>query len=312
MSLISVVIPCYKSGKSLKIISEQIYDLSKEKGIQFEVIFVNDSPAFTETCNTLGELSRKYDFVQHITLRKNQGQHMALLVGLSRATGEYVITMDDDLQHPVSEIPKLIAAIKQNPGVDAVFAVPKYKLKKHSLWRNAGSFILNKTDTLFLEKPKGLIKSPFRIFTADVRRFVAANHNAMPALSSLIIKSTDNIININVAHDGRAFGKSNYTLRKLISLSLNNILHYSSLPLKLVGFIGFGGFIFSILFILLVLVRKYFFGITFPGYASTVSLISFFGGLNLLGIGLIGEYLIRIIKEQQKPDLSNLIKTTNE
>ena len=130
----------------------------------------------------------------------------------------------------------------------------------------------------------------------------------MPAFLSLIIKATDNIINIEVLHNERAYGRSNYSLRKLISLSLNNVLHYSSLPLKIVGFIGFAGLALSILFIVWTVIRKLFFGITFPGYASTVTLISFFGGLNLFAVGLIGEYLIRIIKEQQKTPLSDFIR----
>jgi dolichol-phosphate mannosyltransferase/undecaprenyl-phosphate 4-deoxy-4-formamido-L-arabinose transferase len=216
--------------------------------------------------------------------------------------------MDDDLQHPVSEIPKLIEAMHDNPEAEAVFAVPGYARKKHSLWRNLGSYILNKIDIFFLEKPKGLVKSPFKIFTRNICLLVLNNYNAMPALSSLIIQATDHIINIDVEHNSRVYGRSNYSLSKLISLSLNNILHYSSLPLKMVGFTGFAGLLFSVVFISWTLIKKIFLGIIFPGYASTVTLISFFGGLNLFAVGLIGEYLIRIIKEQQKMALDDFIK----
>ena len=306
--LISIVIPVYKSSKSLEVLTEQVAKLAKQQEEKFEIIFVNDSPWFLETRRSLEKVKATYKEAKVITLRKNQGQHLALLVGLSQAKGDYIITMDDDLQHPVSEIPKLINAIKNKADIDAVFAVPGYNKKKHSLWRNTGSYVLNKIDTLFLEKPKGLIKSPFRIITADLAMVVLKNYNAMPALSSLIIKGTDNIININVSHNERAYGRSNYSLRKLISLSLNNVLHYSSLPLKIVGFIGFSGLALSILFIAWTVFRKFFLGITFPGYTSTVTLISFFGGLNLFAVGLIGEYLIRIIKEQQKVPLDNFIK----
>jgi len=161
---------------------------------------------------------------------------------------------------------------------------------------------------LFLAKPKGLVKSSFKIFTKEIGRLAVSTHNAMPSLSSIIIKLTDNIVNIEVEHNARVYGKSNYSLSKLISLSLNNILHYSSLPLKMIGVTGVIGLLFSIVFIAITIIRKFFLGITFPGYTSTVSLISFFGGLNLFGIGLIGEYLIRIIKEQQKLDLDDFIK----
>jgi glycosyltransferase involved in cell wall biosynthesis len=308
MTLISIVVPVYKSNESLGVLARQVGDLSLHEKKAFELIFVNDSPGYLPTVESLSEIQTQFPFVRVVSLRKNQGQHVALLVGLSQAKGDFIITMDDDLQHPVIEIPKLINAIENKTGIDAVFAVPGYNKKKHSLWRNLGSWLLNKVDTFFLEKPKGLIKSPFRIITADLAKVVLNNYNAMPALSSLIIKATDNIINIEVLHNERAYGRSNYSLRKLISLSLNNVLHYSSLPLKIVGFIGFAGLALSILFIVWTVIRKLFFGITFPGYASTVTLISFFGGLNLFAVGLIGEYLIRIIKEQQKTPLSDFIR----
>jgi len=308
MKNISIVIPCYKSVKSLEIIVEQLLELKKKNNYCLELLLVNDSPWFLPTCNTIYNLEASFDFVKGITLRKNQGQHLALLVGMSKAKGDLVITMDDDLQHPIKEIPKLVNAICGNLEVDAVFAVPSYKNKRHSLWRNVGSYVLNKIDVLFLKKPVDLIKSPFRIIKADLVKVIINNYNATPAVSSLIISSTNNILNIEVEHEKRVFGESNYSLPKLISLSLNNVLHYSSLPLKIVGFIGFFGLLFSVFLIIWVIARKLFFDIKFPGYTSTVALISFFGGLNLFSVGLLGEYLIRIIKEQQKPDLNTLIK----
>lgn len=307
--LISIVIPVYKSTSSLEIIAQQIIDLQNKTGYQFEVIFVNDSPFSRDTCKTLAKLGEAYHNVKIITLRKNQGQHTALLVGMSQASGHYIINMDDDMQHPVSEIPKLIEAITQNPDIEAVFAVPKYANKKHPIWRNVGSYFLNKVDKWFLKKPEGLIKSAFKIMKIDLVKVIVNNYNATPSISSLIINSTNSIINIEVTHNKREFGKSNYTLGKLFSLTLNNILHYSSLPLKAVGIIGVFGFLFSIMFIFLTIFRYFYWSIDFPGYASTVTLISFFGGLNLFALGLIGEYLVRIIKEQQKPKLESFIKS---
>jgi len=306
--LYSIIIPVFKSTNSLEILAEDFSMLQKEKGYQLELIFVNDSPFYLETNKVLQKLDVKYENVKYISLRKNQGQHMALLVGISKAKGDYIITMDDDLQHPVKEIPKLINAIQSNSAIEAIFAVPEYNKKKHNLWRNLGSFIVNRIDVMFLNKPKGLVKSSFKIFTKDLATIVLLNFNASPSLSSLIIDSTSNIQNLIIEHDKREFGKSNYTLSKLISLTLNNLLHYSSLPLKLIGLLGVVGLIFAFLFIAFTLYKKLFHGIDFPGYASTITLISFFGGLNLFASGIIGEYLIRIIKEQQKKELKNLIK----
>lgn len=309
--LYSIIIPVYKSIKSLQILAEEFSTLQIEHGYQLEVIFVNDSPFFLETNKVLQKLEVTYDNITFINLRKNQGQHMALLVGMSKANGDFIITMDDDLQHPVKEIPNLINAIQANTETEAIFAVPKYRNKKHSLWRNFGSYILARVDTFFLKKPKGLVKSSFRILTADLARVVVENYNSTPAVSSLIINATINIKNLEVEHNNREYGKSNYSISQLINLTLNNIIQYSSFPLKVVGFIGFVGFFLSIIFITIMVGRKFIIGIDYPGYTSTVTLISFFGGLNLLALGLIGEYLIRIIKEQKREKLDFLIKNKN-
>ena len=307
--LISVVIPVYKSADSLYELAEQVQHLQERMDWLFEVVFVNDSPGYARTEVALSEISSRFGrMVKVIHLRKNTGQHLALLVGIRAAKGECIVTMDDDLQHPVHEIPCLIRALEENPGVEAVFGVPAASMKKHSVWRKVASNLLNKVDVLFLDKPRGLKKSSFRIMTRDLARLIAKNHNASPAVSCLIINMTHQIINVEVDHCKRAYGESHYSVRKLLSLTLDNILHYSSFPLRLVGMTGVAGFLFALIFIVFIICRKLFFGLAVPGYASTVSLISFFGGLNLLGVALIGEYLIRIAKEQQKPDLDDYVR----
>jgi len=303
----SIVIPVYKSSKSLERIARQVIELQEQENHQFELIFVNDSPFYPETCRTLQALKKQYNNIKVISLRKNEGQHLALLAGMKHAGGDYIITMDDDLQHPVREIPKLIRAIRENKNVKAVFAIPAEQQKKHHIIRRIGSFISNKIDVYFLHKPSNLVKSSFRIFTRKVGRAMVHNYNAMPSFSCLLINTSSNIINIEVEHDARAYGRSNYTLTKLISLTLNQTLHYSSLPLQIMGVVGFGGFLFSVFYIAVVIIRYFVHGIPITGWASIVTLICFFGGLILLSLGIIGEYLIRIIKEQQKPNLDDLI-----
>ena len=304
----TVIIPVYKSTKSLEVIAQQFKELQKEQAYQFEIIFVNDSPFALATVRTLENLKSVNSNIEVYSLRKNQGQHIATLVGMSKATGDYVITMDDDLQHPVKEIPKLIKAITSDANLDGVFGIPNYSERKHSLWRSIASYILKKIDLVFLHKPKGLVLSSFRIMTKPLANTVIASYNAMPAISSLMVNATSSLKNVKIEHNSREFGKTNYTFLKLFNLALNSILYYSSLPLKFLGFIGFFVFLLSILFIVFIFFQKLFNGIEFPGYASTVSLISFFGGLNLFALGLIGEYLIRVIREQQKPQLEDLIK----
>lgn len=307
MTLISIIIPVYKSSESLKIIASELSALQKELDYSFEIIFVNDSPFFLETKKMLDYLEQEYESIKTFTFRKNQGQHMATLVGLKKAQGDFVVTMDDDLQHPIAELPKLIESIQKN-NAEGVFAIPNYRDRKHSLWRSVASYLLKKSDSFFLEKPKGLVLSSYRIMTKDLARATVNSYNAMPAVSSLMVNASNNLINVKVEHNSREFGDTNYTFSKLISLALNGILYYSSLPLRILGFVGIIGFIGSMIFIVSIIFRKLAVGIDFPGYASTVTLISFFGGLNLFAFGIIGEYLLRIIKEQQKPNLKDLIK----
>jgi len=283
--------------------------MAKEYNYSLEVIFVNDSPLEHNTASALEKVRNSHSFVRVLTLHKNQGQQLATLAGMSQATGDFVITMDDDLQHSPNDIPLLIQTIQEKKSLDGVFAVPNYLKKKHSLWRNFASYILKKVDTIFLNKPKGLMLSSFRILTKDLNKLIVENHNALPSVSSLMLNATNNLESIQVKHHERDFDKSNYSLPQLVTLALNTILHYSSIPLRIMAFVGLLGFIGSMIFIISIIIRKLMLDIEIPGYASTVTLISFFGGLNLFALGLIGEYLIRVIKEQQKMKLSDLIKS---
>jgi polyisoprenyl-phosphate glycosyltransferase len=304
----SVVVPVYKSTQSLLIMTEQLNSLVKESKFNFEVIYVNDSPFYLDTKNVLKQIEEQYSFVKVLTLRKNLGQHLATLAGILKSKGDYVITMDDDLQHPVSEIPNLIFKLKEDYQTDAVFGIPNYSERKHSLWRSVGSYVVKKMDLIFLNKPEGLMLSSFRIMTRDLADILIETHNAMPSISSLMVNATNELKNVKVQHHSREFGTTNYTLPKLINLTFNGILYYSSIPLRILGVVGFAVFILSIIFIIFIIIQKLFNGIEFPGYASTVSLISFFGGLNLFALGIIGEYLIRVIKEQKKLNLEHFIK----
>ena len=132
------------------------------------------------------------------------------------------------------------------------------------------------------------------------------NYNSTPVISGLLFQITHNVDNVYVEHNSRKFGNSNYSFLKLLGLLLNNIVHYSSFPLRILGVFGLVILFSSLLFIAYIIIGKIFFSIDYPGYASTIILISFFGGLNLFSIGIIGEYLFRIINEQNKINLEDL------
>jgi dolichol-phosphate mannosyltransferase/undecaprenyl-phosphate 4-deoxy-4-formamido-L-arabinose transferase len=310
-NLVSIVIPVYKSAESLVELAERIRRVFNATDRKYELIFVNDSPAFDETRRTLEGIQSADGAVKVIRMRKNEGQHLATLVGLSHSRGDVIVTLDDDLQHPVESIPSLLEVLMSDSELECIFAIPEYSDRKHSHYRNAGSYILSVIDTLFLEKPEGLVKSSYRVMKREIVDVLLSRYNAMPSITSILISITHNIKNVTVPHHARIHGASGYSLSKLISLTLNNLLHYSSLPLKFMGYLGLGGFFSSVVFIMVAIFRKLLFQISIPGYASTICLISLFGGLNLFALGIIGEYLIRIIREQQKPRLDSLAVVQN-
>ena len=305
--LISIIIPVYKSSESLIILNNQIKKLFNTLDYRYEIILVNDSPTEIKTNAALKKIKENdgYNHIKIIRMNQNKGQQYALLCGLLNVNGEYIITMDDDLQHPVSEIPKLISTI-EDKQVDLIFANPNYKNKKHNLFRNIGSWLVNKIDDIFMPQKPDVMIGAFRIFKSNIIPSVLELYSSYPSLSNMLIKASTEIINLEVKHKNREFGKSNYTTKSLISLALDNLINYTSLPLAILGIIGILTFIGSLIFIGIIIIQKIFFSISMPGYASTVILISFFGSLNLLGIGIIGEYLIRIIREQHKPKLETL------
>ena len=307
MKDISVVIPVYKSVESLEILTAELIQVMRDLNQSCEIIFVNDSPQFLPTVQTLESLKRKHrGVVRILEMRKNRGQHFAVLIGLSQSDGNCVITMDDDLQHAPCEIIKLYRALEENERIDAVFAIPDDRRKKHHAFRNFGSWCLSKIDHVFLNLPSHVIKSSFRMIRSDVVKLMVHNYTSFPAISGLLLQMTNRVINVEVEHHERKFGRSHYTLPRLIDLVFNNIVHCSAFPLKILGIIGLTVFVLSNLFILIIIGQKLLFSISTPGWTSIVVLIAFFGGLNLLGMGIIGEYLIRIIKEQRKANIEDL------
>lgn len=307
MKTVSVVIPVYKSTDSLKILVQELIDLFRTMRLSFEIILVNDSPEYMPTRRVVEELRKKNKkAIRCVEMRKNHGQEFAVMVGLFLSDGEYVVTMDDDLQHSPKEIRRMLDAMKSNPEIDAILAVPPYNKRKHNLVRKTASWALAKVDHVFLGLPKQVVKSSFRMIRSDTVRLMVEYFNASPAISGLLLQITHRVVNLEIKHYQRRFGKSQYKTSRLFKLAFNNIVQESSFPLKLMGITGFAVFILSNLFILVIVIQKVFFSISVPGYASSVALIAFFGGLNLLGLGIIGEYLIRIIKEQRKVRLEDL------
>lgn len=304
---ISIVIPVYNGALSIgRLVNELISQLSPVFDV--EVVLVNDcSPDNSE--EKCIELAKQHpEFVSFYSLAMNVGEHNAVMAGLNKATGYYAIIMDDDFQNPVSEVIKLINYMNSN-DFDVVYTY--YIDKKHSYFRNLGSKFNDKVANLMLKKPKDLYLSSFKIINRFLIDEVIKYHLPYPYIDGLILQTTSDIGKIEVSHSRRESGKSNYTIRKLISLWMNMFTNFSILPLRLSMMVGF---IFSIVGFLIGIeaIFEKIFNPNVPlGYTYLIVLISIYAGVQLIAIGMVGEYLGRIFMVHNKKPQYSIRKSYN-
>lgn len=290
MSKISFVIPCYRSERTLESVVEEIRRTMHEMtAYEYDIFLVNDcSP--DNTINVIKELCSRYDNITGIDLAKNCGQHAALMAGLRRSDGDIVVCLDDDGQTPADEVGKLIAGIES--GRDVIYA--SYDNKKHSAFRNFGTFMNDMMTRVMLGKPKDLQVTSY--FAA--RRFIVDSmleyENCYPYIIGLVLRATRNIDNVPVTHRSREIGTSGYTMKKLLSLWFNGFTAFSILPLRIATVTGImcagGGFLYGIYTVI-----KKFVNPDVPlGFSSMMAAIVFIGGMLMIMLGLIGEYIGRI------------------
>lgn len=290
MKKVSFVIPCYRSERTLLHVVEEI-EAAMEKLPQygFEVILVNDcSP--DGTMEVIRRLCREKKNICGIGFARNFGQHAALMAGLRQSVGDYVVCLDDDGQTPADEVGKLLTKLEE--GFDAVYA--KYEHKQHSLYRNLGSMVNERMTRVMLEKPAELYVSSY----FAVKRFVAEDmiryENSYPYVIGLVLRTTKNITNVVVNHREREEGTSGYTFKKLINLWFNGFTAFSVKPLRIATIVGLfsalAGFVYGIYTIV-----KRFVNPDVPvGFSALMAALVFFGGMIMLMLGLIGEYIGRI------------------
>ncbi len=292
MKLISFVIPCYRSENTLPHVIDEIKEsMSDMKEYAYEVIMINDcSP--DDTFRTIRTICEENKNMTGINLAKNFGQHSALMAGFRYAKGDIVVCLDDDGQTPACEVGKLIEGIEN--GADVVYA--KYNTKHHSGFRNFGSHINELMTRIMLSKPKNLSVSSY--FAA--RKFIVSEilryEYAFPYVIGLVLRSTKNIINVEVNHRDRESGDSGYTLGKLLGLWFNGFTAFSVKPLRIATmtgtFFALCGFAYGIYTI----IKKIF--IQPPdlvvGFSALMSVIVFMCGMLMLMLGLVGEYLGRV------------------
>ncbi|MCI8861406.1 MAG: glycosyltransferase family 2 protein [Lachnospiraceae bacterium] len=298
MSLYSVVVPVYNSQATLVELHQRLCKVFDEKlSLDFELVLVDDSSR-DGSFSKMQQLRQQDKRVKIVQLSRNYGQHCALLCGFKYAKGDYIITMDDDLQHPPEEIPKLIQVLNGDPEIDVV--IGRYESKKHGPIRNFGTYLANRVSSAIFKKDPKLQLTSFRIMKRFVVEAMLEMHVDFPRIGHLLLMVSNRICNVVVEHDSRKYGKSGYTFKRLVKDFFANILTNSSFPLIVVRDIGIASFIISILLGIYYLYRYLLYGISIQGWITLVLLILSYSGLILLAIGIIGDYLIRILKEAKK------------
>jgi undecaprenyl-phosphate 4-deoxy-4-formamido-L-arabinose transferase len=294
---LSVVIPVYRSADILHTLVGRLLGVLNSLGGNYEIILVDDGSP-DHAWEVLSALQQSHpDRVVAIQLMRNYGQHNALMCGLRHSRGTYILTMDDDLQHPPEEIPKLVEAIEAN-GWDLVYAI--YDHKKHRTGRNIGSALANSFFKLVFKSRIGF--TSFRIIRRELLDSIFSYSLNFTYVDGLLAWNTQRVGQVVVEHHTRLSGGSSYSLRKLGVLTLNLLTNFSLLPLQVVSLCGVlassGGFALGIYYLIHYLVTAN----AVPGFASLMITILVLGGIQLLSLGIMGEYLGRLhLNVNRKP-----------
>lgn len=289
---VSIVIPVYGSAAILpSLVSNMETALLEAAGEgAFELILVHDCGP-DHAWSQITELAGTRPWLLGINLAKNVGQHNAIMAGLNLASGEYVITMDDDLQHDPADIPRLLAAL--GPEVDLCYV--EFESRRHAAWKRLGSRFNGIVADLLLDKPKGLYLSPFRGIRRNVVDAVIRYDGPFVYLDGLLLQATSRIATIRAQHHQRSDGASGYSLRKSLSLWLKMATNFSVVPLRLISVAGVLGALLGFVLAIVVLVQKLLDPSMAIGWPSLIICILFFGSMQLLALGAIGEYIGRLL-----------------
>lgn len=290
MTLVSFVIPCYRSAETIEgVVEEIVTTVEGMKEHTYEIILVNDASP-DNTLDVIKKLCKQNVHITGVNLARNFGQHAAVMAGLHQAKGDIAICLDDDGQTPADEAGKLIAKIEE--GYDVVFA--SYDHKQHAFYRNIGTKLNELMTRYMLGKPKELYTSSY----CAMRRFVIDEilhyENAYPYLVGLLLRSTKHIANVPVNHRRREIGNSGYTFTKLLGLWFNGFTAFSVKPLRIATVIGGGCAVLGFAYGIYTIVKKFINPLVPLGFSSLMAAVMFIGGMLMLMLGLIGEYIGRM------------------
>lgn len=294
---LSIVVPVYNSASTLDSLMGRLTKVINSITQSYEIILVDDGSR-DASWTVIQTLRKTYaDHLVAVQLMRNYGQHNALMCGLGIARGEYVLTMDDDLQNPPEEIPKLLTYIKQH-CLDLVYGCPN--ARRHAEWRNIGSALVMHFYRTVFRNP--VTPTPFRIMRHQLAQSVMFYDLNFTYLDGLLAWCTSRIAGVEVEHHPRTQGSSGYSMGRLLGLALNLYTNFSLIPLQIVSGLGFATALSGFLVGIYYLFQFFASGIAVPGFASTIIAILILGGTQLLALGVIGEYLGRLhLNVNRKP-----------
>ena len=298
MSLYSVVVPVYNSEHTLEDLYHRLEKVFRETLKEdFELILVDDGSK-DRSYEVMEKLRSRDHRVKIIQMARNFGQHPALLCGFAHVKGDFVVTMDDDLQHQPEELPKMVRVMEERPDVDVIIA--SYEGRKHGPIRKLGTKVSVWATSKMLGKDPNLQITSYRL----IRRFLVdamlQTNTYLPQIGNLLVLSSNRIINVPVQHADRAYGKSGYSFKRLVKDLIYDITAHSAFPLLMVRNIGIISFLVSMVMAVYYLVRYFTMGISVEGWTSQMLVMLAFFGLVLLSIGIMGIYLMNILNEAKK------------
>lgn len=288
---ISFLIPCYNSEGSIQLVMDEIKSVMQQrKDMEFEIVAINDCSS-DHVIDILCKYAQENEILTVLDLAKNVGRHGALMAGFHYATGDYIVTIDDDLQCPTDHLWELLAPLEMG---EADVSIADFGRKQQTGLKNAGSWVNRHIARMLLGLRRDLALSSFAAVTKIVRDELIKYTNPYPYISGLYLRTTSKVVNVKMAQRQRTIGQGNYTFKKSFSLWLNVFTAFSVIPLRISTLIGclcaLCGFIFGVVTI----VRKLLRPDILAGYSSLLATIFLLNGIILMILGLIGEYIGRI------------------
>lgn len=302
---LSIVIPVYRSQLTLPVLYRRIVSELEEQQLDFEIIFVEDCGG-DDSWRVITELSCQDVRVRGLQLSRNFGQHNALLCGIRAARGQVIVTLDDDLQNPPEEIPKLLT--KLGEGYDVVYGYPE--TQTHGFFRNMASRITKMALENVMGAESANRASAFRAFKSHLKDSFSSYRSPTVNIEVLLTWGTTRFGSIDVRQDTRADGESGYTLKKLVSHAINMATGFSTLPLRFASILGLVFSLIGVAIFIYIVVRYFTADVVVPGFSFLASIVAIFSGAQLLCLGIIGEYLARMhFRSMERPPYTVLNST---